>query len=128
MVMVAGVTLRQIEVIRVISTNNLKNIRRYWIRNDDGLVVREWSEEEYENVVPETHIHECVILSQCEHCGSQLHTCFIDQGHCYCWQCYNKNRRNIRYPNCFRATIEMRCLEIGEKEIDGKFVTLSTIY
>ena len=112
----------------MIDFNNLKNIRRYWERKDDGFVVREWNEEEYKNINPETHIHECVVLSQCEHCGSLLYATFIDQGHCYCQLCYEKGRRNIRHPNYFKATIEMRCIEIGEQEIGGTVVPMCKIY
>jgi hypothetical protein len=38
--------------------NKVKNLSRYWIDEGSGIIVRTWTNEEYKNINPHTHIFE----------------------------------------------------------------------
>ena len=38
--------------------NETRNIQRYWIDNDSQVIVRPWTDEEYQNINAHTHIFE----------------------------------------------------------------------
>lgn len=40
------------------SMNKVKNLYRYWVDKDSKTIVRQWTDDEYKNIDPHTHIFE----------------------------------------------------------------------
>lgn len=49
--------------------NKVKNLSRYWIDKDSGVLIRPWTDEEYQSIDPRTHIFEKYWSYYCPVCG-----------------------------------------------------------
>lgn len=54
----------------MIGKENLsRNVSRYWVDNDSGIVMRKWTDEEYKSISPYKHIFEKYWSFRCPICG-----------------------------------------------------------
>jgi len=54
----------------MIGKENLsRNVNRYWVDNDSGIIMRKWTDEEYQSINPYTHIFEKYWSFRCPICG-----------------------------------------------------------
>lgn len=49
--------------------NLSRNLRRYWVDNDSGIIVRKWTDEEYKTINPYIHIFEKYWSFCCPNCN-----------------------------------------------------------
>ena len=49
--------------------NEVRNLSRYWIDKDSGILVRPWTDEEYKSTDPHRHIFEKYWSYYCPICG-----------------------------------------------------------
>ena len=49
--------------------NEVRDVSRYWIDKDSGIVMRTWTDEEYKSISPHTHIFEKYWSFCCPSCG-----------------------------------------------------------
>lgn len=53
----------------MIGKENLsRNVDRYWVDNDTGIIMRKWTDEEYQSINPYTHIFEKYWSFRCPNC------------------------------------------------------------
>ena len=45
-----------------------KNLSRYWVDNDSGIIMRKWTDEEYQSTNPYIHIFEKYWSFRCPNC------------------------------------------------------------
>lgn len=117
---------------------------RYWMTTDNGICIREWTQEEYDNTDPSSHIYEDVLWNVCMNCGYPFSpaTHIVkdmngDNPHKHlCQKCKIKKdyfllgpfapkNRNGGYAY---LNTELKCFECGEKEIEGKSVFYQRTY
>lgn len=116
------------------------NKQRLWMTNDH-IVIREWTQEEYNNLDPTIHIHEDVLWNVCMNCGklfsptTQIVENMNGNNPCkhFCWECKRKEYNLIFRPknrNNGYAYVktELNCLETVWKDIDGKQCVVTTVY
>lgn len=116
-------------------------MRRYWITNCCGICIREWTQDEYDSFDPVTHITEDVLWNVCLDCGKP----FSPVGHTledvggknalghFCIECERKKynlifKPKVRNNGYAYLKTELKCFEVGEKEIDGKSVCYQQVY
>lgn len=114
---------------------------RYWITACDHTCIREWTQEEYDNTDPSSHIFEDVLWNVCMNCGNPFSpaTHIIEDMNGnnphkhFCRECKRKQYNLIFKPRdrnngyAYLKT-ELKCFECGEKEIDGKSVFYQKTY
>ena len=114
---------------------------RYWMTADCGIIVREWTKGEYNNLNPETHIKEDVLWNICLDCGKPFspvtHTLTDMSGSnangYFCRYCERKKynlifKPKVRNNGYAYLQTELKCYEVGEQEIDGVSVCYQRVY
>lgn len=111
--------------------------KRYWVA-DGGIFVREWSRTEYQQHDPETPIIEEIKWYVCSRCGRTLNNIATEDSFQNTW-IGPRLKDKITCIKCPLATVyynpldklrgfkkiptKMRCFELKELEVDGKFIT-----
>lgn len=49
--------------------DEVKDLSRFWVDKDTGIVIRKWTDEEYESINPHTHIFEKYWSFRCPNCS-----------------------------------------------------------
>ena len=114
---------------------------RYWITDCNSILIREWTQNEYDNLDASTHIKEDVLWNICLDCGRPFspvtHTLEDMSGKnasgYFCRECKRKQynlifKPKVRNNGYAYLKTELKCFECGEKEIDGKTVFYQRIY
>ena len=108
----------------MISKENLsRNVSRYWVDNDSGIIMREWTDEEYQSISPYTHIFEKYWSFRCPNCGfipipvstkEEAEIAQCKHMNYFCWSLNKKKHKGIiEYRDH-----ELICYETKEEFID----------
>lgn len=98
--------------------NGIRNLSRYWVDKHTGIIMRQWTSEEYEAVSPRTHIFEMYWSYQCPICS------FLPVPHCNEVEAMHGANTHERYAGSrHRCVVEHRehelvCLECKEEYVD----------
>ena len=111
--------------------------RRHWIA--DGIVIREWTQEEYNTLNPTDRIKEDVLYNICMCCGrpKSIATSFmvdisggtVDNDFInYCNNCLRKAFRFKRNNGYKKIKTELICVEFGEENFMGRIIPYTRFY
>lgn len=102
------------------NVNKVQNLCRYWVDKDSKIVVRKWTDEEYKNTNPNTHIFEKYWSYRCPICS------FIPTPHISEQEAKHGANTHLLYAPSSRhkCVIEYRfhelvCYEYKEEFIEG---------
>ncbi len=97
--------------------------KRYWVVPSNAIY-REWTEEEYETCDPKIGTTEEMPYVKCARCGKVIgqywNTTFMECHHCHTY--------NLKPYNIMILDTKLRCVEFGEKEIDGLITQYTYFY
>ena len=108
--------------------NTVQNINRIWIEKDSGVVVRNWTDEEYKTLDPRNHIFEKYWCYYCPICGFLPTLCGskAEAKHAYhVHKSYTGHRCEIKYRD-----FELVCLEEKDEFLEdlGVWVHKQELY
>lgn len=97
--------------------------QRYWV-TPSNYVDREWTEEEYKTCDPKIGIIVKMPYVKCEKCGHIINQ-YWDTTFMECLRCGKVNHTPYNIVN---LDTKLRCIEFGEKEIDGLITQYTHFY
>lgn len=93
--------------------DKFENIQRFWVVN--GLIHRKWTDVEYKNCNPQLPKTEKLPYVICRNCG-QIIGLYTDATFRFCDKCKVYNTKVYKINN---IDTKLKCLELGEKELNG---------
>ena len=96
--------------------NKVQNIFRFWVDEGSGIIVRDWTDEEYKTLDPHTHIFETYWTYYCPRCGF-LPTPYSNEKEVK----YSAKLHEMRTPGDHRCIVEYRKFELACLETREEF-------
>ena len=101
--------------------DKVRNVNRYWLDNDSNIVVRQWDEEEYKTINPNTPIFEKHWSYYCPRCRFIHVICYNKaeaehSGNNHRYHCGNKHKCVVEYRDHKLICLEFK--EVYNKEFD----------